>query len=102
MSFQSLSFDWGETLEMLRDTVSAFAKKEIAPWAAEIDRDNLFPARLWRQFGELGLLGMTVGEEYGGVDMGYLAHVLVMEELSRASASVGLSYGCLLYTSRCV
>ncbi|MBK7542580.1 MAG: isovaleryl-CoA dehydrogenase [Candidatus Competibacteraceae bacterium] len=93
MSFQSLSFDWGETLEMLRDTVSAFAKKEIAPWAAEIDRDNLFPARLWRQFGELGLLGMTVGEEYGGVDMGYLAHVLVMEELSRASASVGLSYG---------
>ncbi|PIE82882.1 MAG: acyl-CoA dehydrogenase [Candidatus Contendobacter odensis] len=92
MSFHSL-FNQNETLEMLRDTVCAFAKKEIAPRAARIDQDNLFPADLWKKFGDLGLLGMTVSEEYGGVNMGYLAHIIVMEELSRASSAVGLSYG---------
>lgn len=87
------SFDLGETVEMLRDTVRAFANDEIAPRAAAIDRDNTFPADLWRKFGELGLLGVTVDEEYGGAGLGYLAHVVAMEEISRASASVGLSYG---------
>ncbi|MFO1424247.1 MAG: isovaleryl-CoA dehydrogenase [Candidatus Competibacteraceae bacterium] len=93
MSFHSLNFDLGETIDMLRDTVRAFASKEIAPRAAQIDRDNQFPADLWKKFGDLGLLGMTVGEEYGGVAMGYLAHIVAMEEISRASAAVGLSYG---------
>lgn len=88
-----LSFDLGETIEMLRDTVRAFATDEIARRAAAIDHDNAFPADLWRKFGELGLLGITVDEEYGGAGLGYLAHVVAMEEISRASASVGLSYG---------
>src|SRR6188508_1600769 len=81
-----LAFDLGETIDMLRDTVQPFA-------AAEIDRDNVFPADLWRKLGSLGLHGMTVKEEYGGSDLGYLAHIVAMEEVSRASASVGLSYG---------
>ncbi len=100
MSFHSLNFNLGETIEMLRDSVQAFASKEIAPRAAQIDHDNEFPADLWQKFGDLGLIGMTVSEEYGGVDMGYLAHVVVMEELSRASASVGLSYGA--HSNLCV
>ena len=100
MSFHSLNFNLGETIDMLRDTVSAFAKKEIAPRAAQIDRDNRFPADLWTQFGDLGLIGMTVDEQYGGVNMGYLAHIVVMEELSRASAAVGLSYGA--HSNLCV
>lgn len=100
MSFHSLNFNLGETIEMLRDSVQAFASKEIAPRAAQIDHDNEFPADLWQKFGDLGLIGMTVSEEYGGVDMGYLAHVIVMEELSRASASVGLSYGA--HSNLCV
>ena len=88
-----LSFDFGDTLTMLRDTVQAFAANEIAPRAAAIDRDNLFPADLWKKLGSLGLHGMTVSEAYGGTELGYLAHIIAMEEVSRASASVGLSYG---------
>jgi isovaleryl-CoA dehydrogenase len=96
----SLSFGLGEEIEMLRATVRAFCEKEIAPRAAAIDRDNLFPADLWRKLGALGLLGITVEEEYGGTGMGYLAHVVAMEEISRGSASVGLSYGA--HSNLCV
>ncbi|MFA6312256.1 MAG: acyl-CoA dehydrogenase family protein, partial [Sterolibacterium sp.] len=88
-----LNFDLGEDIDMLRDSVAQFAAREIAPRAAQIDRDNLFPADLWKKFGDLGVLGMTAEEEYGGTQMGYLAHIVAMEEISRASASVGLSYG---------
>ena len=95
-----LPFDLGDTVEMLRDTVRAFAKTEIAPRAAEIDRRNEFPADLWRKLGELGVLGLTVAEEYGGTALGYLAHLVAMEEISRASASVGLSYGA--HSNLCV
>ena len=100
MRIPSLDFALGETVEMLRDSVRAFAEKEIAPRAAQIDRDNLFPADLWKKFGDLGLLGMTASEEYGGSEMGYLAHIVAMEEISRASASVGLSYGA--HSNLCV
>ncbi|MPR10096.1 isovaleryl-CoA dehydrogenase [Microvirga tunisiensis] len=96
----SLNFELGETLDMLRDTVRAFAADEIAPRAAAIDHENVFPADLWRKFGDLGLLGITVDEEYGGAGLGYLAHVVAMEEISRASASVGLSYGA--HSNLCV
>ncbi len=95
-----LSFDFGDTLTMLRDTVQAFAANEIAPRAAAIDRDNLFPADLWKKLGALGLHGMTVSEDYGGTQLGYLAHIIAMEEVSRASASVGLSYGA--HSNLCV
>src|SRR5437899_12374145 len=98
MSF--LGFDHGDTITMLRDSVRDFAAKEIAHHAAEIDRSNEFPADLWRKLGDLGLLGITVEEEYGGTAMGYLAHVIAMEEISRASASVGLSYGA--HSNLCV
>ena len=95
-----LNFDLGEDIDMLRDAVWAFAQKEILPRAAEIDRDNLFPADLWKKFGDMGLLGMTADEAYGGTNMGYLAHMVAMEEISRASASVGLSYGA--HSNLCV
>jgi len=88
-----LNFDLGETATQLRESVADFASVEIAPRAAEIDRSNNFPMDLWRKFGELGVLGVTVEEEYGGAGMGYLDHCIAMEEISRASASVGLSYG---------
>jgi isovaleryl-CoA dehydrogenase len=95
-----LTFDLGETIEMLRDTVQSFAAEEIAPRAAAIDQGNLFPADLWKKLGDLGLHGMTVSEEYGGTGLGYLAHMIAMEEVSRASASVGLSYGA--HSNLCV
>lgn len=95
-----LNFGQGETIDMLRDTVASFAAKEIAPRAAEIDAKNEFPNDLWPKMGELGLLGITASSEYGGVEMGYLAHTIVMEEISRASASVGLSYGA--FSNLCV
>ncbi len=95
-----LNFHLGEDIEMLRDTVKSFADKEIAPRAAQIDRDNEFPADLWKKLGDLGLHGMTVPEEDGGTGMGYLAHIVALEEISRASASVGLSYGA--HSNLCV
>ena len=98
--FPGLDFGLGETLDMLRETVQNFAAGEIAPRAAEIDRSNAFPMDLWRKLGDLGLLGITVEEEYGGAAMGYLAHVIAMEEVSRASAAVGLSYGA--HSNLCV
>ena len=88
-----LNFQLGEDIDALRDAVHAFAQEEIAPRAAEIDRSDQFPMDLWQKMGSLGVLGITVGEEYGGANMGYLAHMVAMEEISRASASVGLSYG---------
>ena len=96
----ALNFDLGESADMLRDSVAAFAADEIAPRAAAIDRDNDFPADLWRKMGDLGVLGVTVEEEYGGAGMGYLEHCVAMEEISRASASVGLSYGA--HSNLCV
>ncbi|HEC52827.1 hypothetical protein LCGC14_0091730 [marine sediment metagenome] len=100
MHYPSLNFGLGETIEMLRDQARSFVAAELAPRAAEIDRDNQFPAELWRRFGDLGLLGITVAEEYGGSGLGYLAHVIAMEEISRGSASVGLSYGA--HSNLCV
>jgi isovaleryl-CoA dehydrogenase len=100
MSLRDLNFDLGETVDMLRDSVRAFAAAEIAPYAAEIDHTNASPADLWRKMGELGLLGITVEEEHGGAGLGYLAHVVAMEEISRASAAVGLSYGA--HSNLCV
>ncbi len=100
LNFPALNFHLGETVDMLRATVQQFAAVEIAPRAAEIDRNNQFPIDLWRKMGELGLLGITVEEEYGGTSIGYLAHVVAMEEISRASGSVGLSYGA--HSNLCV
>jgi len=99
-AFPTLNFDLGETAEMLRHSVHEFSQAEVAPRAAEIDRVNDFPADLWRKMGSLGVLGITVEEEYGGSNMGYLEHVIAMEEISRASASVGLSYGA--HSNLCV
>jgi isovaleryl-CoA dehydrogenase len=98
--YPTLKFGHGEEIEMLRETVFKFAQSELAPRAAEIDERNEFPQDLWRKMGELGLLGLTAAEEYGGAAMGYLAHVVAMEEISRASASVGLSYGA--HSNLCV
>lgn len=99
-SYPSLNFGFGETIDMLRDTAYQFAQNEIAPIADETDKNNAFPNHLWKKMGELGFLGMTVSEEYGGVDLGYLAHVIVLEEISRASGSIALSYGA--HSNLCV
>ncbi|MEN9873309.1 MAG: hypothetical protein RL186_206 [Pseudomonadota bacterium] len=99
-SYPTLDFDLGETAEAIRDSVARFADTEIAPRAAQIDRDDAFPRDLWPKMGELGLLGITVEEEDGGLGLGYLEHVIAMEEISRASASVGLSYGA--HSNLCV
>jgi isovaleryl-CoA dehydrogenase len=100
MFMATLNFALGEEIEALRDLVRNWAQERLAPMAAEIDRSNLFPAALWREMGELGLLGITVPEEYGGAGMGYLAHVIAVEEIARASASVSLSYGA--HSNLCV
>jgi len=96
----TLNFSLGEDIDMLRDTVNKFAADEIAPRAAAIDEENLFPYDLWRKLGDLGVLGLTVSEEYGGAQLGYLAHMVAMEEISRASAAVGLSFGA--HSNLCV
>src|SRR5437763_15456783 len=98
--FPSLNFDLGETADQLRASVRGFTADEIAPLAAEIDKTNEFPRRLWPKLGEMGLLGITVEEEYGGSGLGYLEHCIAMEEISRGSASVGLSYGA--HSNLCV
>ncbi|WP_342129693.1 isovaleryl-CoA dehydrogenase [Hydrogenophaga sp. OTU3427] len=100
MNLPGLNFQLGEDIDALRDAVHAFAQAEIAPRAAEIDRNDQFPMDLWPKMGELGVLGITVPEQYGGANMGYLAHMIAMEEISRASASVGLSYGA--HSNLCV
>jgi len=99
-SFSTLNFGLGESIDILRESVANFSAREIAPRAAQIDRDNAFPMDLWRKLGDLGVLGITVEEQYGGSHMGYVAHVVAMEEISRASASVGLSYGA--HSNLCV
>lgn len=99
-SYPTLNFGLGEDIDMLRDSVYQFAQREIAPLAAQADADNQFPNHLWRKMGDLGLLGITVSEEFGGVDMGYLAHTVAMEEISRASGGIGLSYGA--HSNLCV
>ncbi|MEJ0044031.1 MAG: acyl-CoA dehydrogenase family protein [Rhizomicrobium sp.] len=98
--YRSLDHDLGDTANMIRDTVRPFADDKIAPIAAEIDRTNAFPRQLWPQMGALGLHGITVEEEFGGLGLGYLEHVVAMEEVSRGSASVGLSYGA--HSNLCV
>ena len=100
MNQPGLNFDLGEDILALREAVWQFSARQIMPIAAQIDRDNEFPNRLWRKFGELGVLGLTVEEDYGGTNLGYLAHVVAMEEISRASASIGLSYGA--HSNLCV
>lgn len=98
--YTSLNYGLGETTDILRGQVNQFATDLVAPIAAKTDADNAFPSELWPRLGEMGLLGMTVSEEYGGSNMGYLAHVVAMEEISRASASIGLSYGA--HSNLCV
>ncbi|MFV0490220.1 MAG: acyl-CoA dehydrogenase family protein, partial [Pseudorhodobacter sp.] len=100
MFMNSMRFDLGEDIAALRDMVHGWAQKRVKPIAAEVDRNNCFPAELWREMGELGLLGITVPETDGGAGMGYLAHVVAVEEIARASASVSLSYGA--HSNLCV
>ena len=100
MFFHSMNFSIGEDNEALRETVYKFAQKEIAPIADKIDKENSFPNQLWTKLGELGLLGITADSKYGGSEMSYLAHCIAMEEISRASASVGLSYGA--FSNLCI
>ncbi len=100
VNIPGLQFELGDDVEMLRDSLRSFVAREITPRAGEIDRSDQFPMDLWRKFGELGVLGMTVPEQYGGSDMGYLAHIVAMEEISRGSAAVGLSYGA--HSNLCV
>ena len=100
MNLPSLNFDLGEDIDMLRDAVRGFSAAEIAPIAEKTDHDNQFPNALWPKLGDMGLLGLTVEEEYGGTNLGYLAHVVAMEEISRASGSIGLSYGA--HSNLCV
>ncbi len=100
MSLPDFDFGLGETVDLLRDSVASFCANEIAPMAADVDRCNVFPRQLWPKLGQLGVLGMTVAESYGGVDLGYLAHTVVMEEISRASGAIGLSYGA--HSNLCV
>ncbi len=99
-TYPTLNFGLGEDIDMLRDAVYKFAQAEVAPIADQADADNAFPNSLWPKFGEMGLLGLTVAEEYGGTNLGYLAHVIAMEEISRASAGIGLSYGA--HSNLCV
>ncbi|ARU56889.1 acyl-CoA dehydrogenase [Oleiphilus messinensis] len=100
MYYNSLNFGFDETIELLRDQTRQFVEKEVAPIADKTDKENEFPNHLWKKFGDMGLLGMTVDEEYGGTKLGYLAHTLAMEEISRGSASIGLSYGA--HSNLCV
>jgi len=100
MTLPGLDHQLGDDIDALREAVRAFVQRELAPRAAQIDQDNLFPADMWRKLGELGLHGLTVSEEYGGTNLGYLAHMVAMEEVSRGSASVGLSYGA--HSNLCV
>ena len=99
-SMQNLNFNLGETVDILRDQVASFVTSEIKPLAAKTDSDNEFPNELWRKLGDIGVLGMTISEEYGGSGLGYLAHTIAMEEISRGSASIGLSYGA--HSNLCV
>ncbi len=98
--FNAMSFDLGDEVNSLREMVHAWAQERVKPMAEAVDRDNLFPHELWAEMGELGLLGVTVSEEYGGAGMGYLAHIVATEEIARASASISLSYGA--HSNLCV
>ena len=100
MNLQSIDFGLDDTLIALRNSVANFCSKEILPIARQVEQDNFFPKQLWQKFGDMGLLGMTVSEQYGGTNMGYLAHIIVMQEISRASAAIGLSYGA--HSNLCV